>query len=118
MNFIDKEHENFYNKKIGQAKQKDRYQKALIYLLSSNRETRQYFEEIYNIQKNEISLESLKRPWQTGTSINICRLAFNLFGDITSDEPEKGTSYLYTTSETMKNIDISCGIEALKIRFL
>lgn len=118
MNFIDKEHEIFYNKKIGQAKLKDKYRKSLIYLLSSNKETREHFEEIYDMQRNEINLESLSKPWQTGGSINVCRLAFNLFGDIVSDEPENGISYLYTISEIVKNININCCIEALKIRFL
>ncbi len=117
MKFIDNEHENFYNEKIGQVKFRDSYINALIYLLASNRETRRYFEEIYNIEKNEINLESLEKPWQTGTSINICRLAFNLFGDIVSDKPEDGSSYLYTISQIIKNINLDCCIEAIKLRF-
>lgn len=117
MKFIDSEHENFYYEKIGQAKIKDKYISVLIYLLASNKETRMHFEEIYNVKKNEINLEILQRPWQTGTSINICRLAFNLFGDIVSDKPEEGANYLYTTSQIIKNINIDCCIEALKIRF-
>ena len=83
MYFINKEHENFYNEKIGQASIIDSYRKTLIYLLSSNKETRQNFNEIYNLQKDEINIESLSKPWQTGTSLNTCRLAFNLYGDIT-----------------------------------
>lgn len=117
MKFIDIEHENFYNEKIGQVKTKDVYTNVLIYLLASNRETRNYFSEIYSLEKNEIYLESLQKPWQTGTSLNICRLAFNLFGDIVSDTPEEGTSYLYTTSQNIRNLNLDCCIEALKIRF-
>lgn len=118
MKFIDKEHENFYNQKIGQVQVKDRYKQSLIYLLASTNETRQNFEEIYDIQSNEVNIESLKKPWQTGTSVHICRLAFNLFGDIVSDAPEEKISYYYTISEIIKNIDLNCVIEALKIRFL
>lgn len=117
MKFIDCEHEKFFNQKIGQAKIRDRYSNVLIYLLGSNKETRKYFEEIYNIEKNEIILESLSKPWQTGISINICRLAFNLFGDISSDNPEEGASYKYSTSQILKNINVDCCIEAIKIRF-
>ncbi len=117
MNYRDKEHEIFYNKKMGQSQMKDRYEQALIYLLASTSETRQNFDKIYDMQRNEINLESLKEPWQTGTSIDICRLAFNLFGDIVSDEPEEGISYFYTISEIMKKINLNCAIEALKIRF-
>lgn len=117
MKFIDKEHENFYNQKIGQAQFKDKYKQSLIYLLSSTNETRQNFEEICDMQRNEINIESLEKPWQTGTSIAICRLAFNLFGDIVSDTPDERTSYSYTISEIIKNINLNCVIEALKIRF-
>lgn len=118
MNFIDKEHEKFYNQKIGQTRLNDRYEQSLLYLLASTNETRQNFEEIYTIEKNEINLESLKSPWQTGTSIAICRLAFNVFGDIVADTPEERTSYAYTISEILKHIDLNCAIEAFKIRFL
>ena len=118
MNFIDKEHENFYDEKIGQAKVKGRYEKSLIYLLASNNEIRQHFNEVYDIQKNEINIDILKEPWQTGTSINICRLAFNLFGEIVSDNIEEGVSYSYTISEIIKNINLNCAVEALKIRFV
>ena len=59
----------------------------------------------------------MEAPWQTGTSINICRLAFNLFGEVTSDNIEKETSYLYTVSSIFKNIDINIGTEVLKIMY-
>lgn len=117
MNFIDKEHETFYSQKVRQAQIMDIYNQSLIYLLASTKETRQHFNEIYNIQKNEINIESLTEPWQTGTSIKICRLAFNLFGEIVSDNPEEGVSYFYTISEIIKNINLNSVIEALKIRF-
>ena len=117
MYFKDKEHEEFYNKKIGQVKQKDAYKNNIIYLLSSDKETRNNFEEIYSIKNNTINIYSLKASWQTGTSINICRLAFNLFGEMASDNLEEGASYLYTVSSIFSNIDINIGIEALKIMY-
>lgn len=117
MYFINEEHEKFYKEKIGQVKQLDCYTKSLIYLLSSNQETRSHFKEIYEIKTNEINLESLKSPWQTSTSLSICRLAFNLFGDIISDDYENGVSYLYTVSSILKNLNIKNVIEAFKLRF-
>ena len=117
MYFVEKEHEDFYNKKIGQVKEMDTYRKSIIYLLSSNKETRNNFEEIYNIKNNTINIYSLKEPWQTSTSINICRLAFNLFGKMASDNLEEEASYLYTVSSIFSNIDINIGIEALKIMY-
>ena len=61
-------------------------------------------------------MECLKKPWQTGTSLSICRLAFNLYGNIVSDELDE-VSYLYTISEIMKNVNICVAVEAIKIRF-
>ena len=117
MYFINKEHENFYNEKTGQANIIDSYRKSLIYLLSSNKETRQNFNDIYNLQKDEINIESLSKPWQTGTSLNTCRLAFNLYGDIVSDKPEEKANRMYTISELIKTLNIDIVITAIKLRF-
>ena len=117
MYFKDSIHEQFYKEKIGQLCGRDVYRESLIYLLSSNKDTRKNFDEIYDIKNNYINIECLKKPWQTSTSVNICRLAFNLFGDITSDTTEDCTSYLYTVTSLFKNLDINICIEVLKIRF-
>ena len=118
MYFINKEHEKFFRSKIRQAIIKDTYSKSLIYLLSRKQETRKNFEEIYDINLNEINIETLKKPWQTTTSINTCRFAFNLFGDITTDTLEENTAQLYTVTAVLKNLDINCCIQAIKLRFL
>ena len=117
MYFKDNIHEQFYKEKIGQLYSIDTYIKSLIYLLASNKDTRKNFDEIYDIKNNQINVECLKKPWQTNASINICRLAFNLFGDITGDTIEEGASYLYTVTGILKNLNINICIEALKIRF-
>ena len=82
-----------------------------------------YFEDIeetkiYDINKNEINIDIFKLPWQTNESINLCRLAMNLYGDMSSDNIDEGPSYKYTVTSIFKNIDINIGIQALKIRFL
>ena len=115
MYFSDNLHEQFYKEKIEQLHSVDTYIKSLVYLLSSNKDTRNNFKEIYDIKNNQINIECLKKPWQTSTSINVCRLAFNLFGDITSDTIEDGTSYFYTVTSLFKNLDINICIEALKV---
>ena len=55
MYFINNEHECFYQEKIGQVKEKDVYINSLIYLLASNHETRNNFEEIYNMKNLKIN---------------------------------------------------------------
>lgn len=117
MYFIDKESENFFDKKMIQAKYIDVYNKSIIYLLSNNTETRNHFKEIYDIKKNEVNINVFEYPWHTSTSINICRLAFNLFGDLSADNIEEGVNFKYTVSSIFKNIDLKLGIQALEIRF-
>ncbi len=117
MYFKDKLHQLFFEEKLYKICNIDTYIKSLIYLLSSNKDTRKNFDEIYDIKNNQINVEALSKPWQTSTSINICRLAFNLFGDITSDTVDDSTSYLYTVTSICKNLDINICTEALKIRF-
>ncbi len=69
-----------------------------------------YFNEIYNINTNEININIFNKPWQTNESLNMCRLAFNLYGDINSDDIEEGASYLYTVTSIFKNININVGL--------
>ena len=107
MYFKDKLHQLFFEEKLYKICNIDTYIKSLIYLLSSNKDTRKNFDEIYDIKNNQINVEALSKPWQTSTSINICRLAFNLFGDITSDTVDDSTSYLYTVTSICKNLDIN-----------
>ncbi len=118
MYFIDDEHKKMYQKKLGQVKKEDTYIKSLIYLLCSNKETRLHFESIYDIKRNEINMQSLKEPWQTNTSINTCRLAFNLFGGVASDEIEEGASYLYSVNNIFSNMNINLCFQAVKLRFM
>ena len=117
MYFENNKHKIFYEEKIEQVKNLDTYIKSLIYLISSNEDTRKHFEDIYDIKNNEINLYVFKAPWQTNTSLNITRLAFNLFGDLVTDNIEEGASYLYSISSIFKNINLNTGIEAIKIRF-
>ena len=117
MYFANNNSKEFFYKKIGQVKEADSYIKSLIYVLSNNKDTRENFNQIYDINKNEINIDIFKLPWQTNESINLCRLAMNLYGDINSDNIEKGTNYKYTVTSIFKNIDINIGIQALKIRF-
>ena len=117
MFFIDKSRETFFKTKIGQAKNVDCYTKSLIYVLSNNNITKKYFNEIYDIDGSSINLDVFNRPWQTNESLNMCRLAFNLYGDINSDDVGEGASYLYSITSIFKSINIDVGIEAIKIRF-
>ena len=74
-------HRQFYNDNLKRAKVKDCYSKSLIYILGINRDTRKHFDEIYNVETNEIEQEVINAPFQTSGSLAVTRLAFNLFNN-------------------------------------
>lgn len=108
MKFLNKKHEAFYTLNIEKTNSfNDPYRKALFYTLGLTEETRNFIERLYNFKERCIEFDGLKDPWQTGTSMRVTRLAFNLFngfnGDIGEDKPiddcDKYTPYnLFDTS--------------------
>ena len=118
MKFIDKEHKNFYNEKTSKVPFLDSYNKSLIYLLSMNKDTRRNFNEIYDIDTNEINIKSIKSSWQTDTSRNICRLGFNLFNGCANDNPNcKTMSKDYTVYNLFCTSGAGYFFEAIKLRY-
>jgi len=78
--FKDKQHEEFYTQNIEKTNSfKDPYRKALFYTLGLTEETRKYVDRLYNFKERCIEFDGLKDGWQTGTSVRVTRLAFNLF---------------------------------------
>jgi hypothetical protein len=120
LKFVDQDHKDFYEKfvpKIGN----DVYFKPVVYLLGLCADTRNNFKSVLNPEAKEISLDGLKCGWQTGTSMKITRLAFNLWNGMTCDSHDdfkdsKISSY-YAVDEIF-----CCGYapyfyEAIKLRY-
>jgi len=81
MVFADREHEEFYYEMLGRARYQDCYHQALIYVLGISRDTREHFDQIYNIKTGGIKPRCLNEGWQTSGSVRVVRLAFNLYTD-------------------------------------
>ena len=82
INFIDKDHKNFFYSKLDKLqslRKTDVYYLSLVYTLSICETTREHFSNIFNIEKGEINLDAIKAGWQTGTSEKVTRMAFNLW---------------------------------------
>ncbi|MDE6433418.1 MAG: hypothetical protein K2L07_04245 [Lachnospiraceae bacterium] len=79
MVFADKEHERFYYEKLAQARSQDCFHQALFYVLGILRDTREHFDQIYNIKTGNLRLKCLNEGWQTSGSVKVVRLAFNLY---------------------------------------
>jgi hypothetical protein len=112
--FKDDEHRTFYEECLRRAPN-DSYHRALFYTLGLTPETRKHINQLYDFRERCIEFEGLNKAWQTGTTLKVCRLAFNLFNGYNgTDESEAGRFtpyYLFccTLAEYM--------LEAIRIRY-
>ena len=77
--FKSKQHENFYQEYLSKDRYQDVYYKALVYCLGISEDTRNHVDNIYDFKTGNIKTECLKEGWQTSGSLNIIRMAFNLY---------------------------------------
>lgn len=91
--FKNNEHKAFYQEKIMEyTKMKripDSYVKPLFYLLALSTDTRNNFDNLYDMQSGSIKLEGLRGGWMSGTTKKICLLAFNLYNGYSQDGRKK-----------------------------
>ena len=113
--FYDQEHEQFYKSKT-ESKKLDSYNKSLIYLLGLTSETRNNFNKLYEDASRQIKFEALRQPWQTGTTMAITKLAFNLFNGFCGLEDEESRQYTPENIFCYKEF-APYFYEAIKIRF-
>lgn len=95
--FKDEAHREFYEKYITlTGSQEDPYRKALFYLLGLTCETRTHINDLYDFKQRGIEFSGLEKAWQTHTTINICRLAFNLYNGYVGECNETETAKDYS----------------------
>ena len=87
--FRDAEHESFFYRMLDERKCRDGYHRALFYTLGISRDTRSHIRDLYDFTNESIKPEGLTAPWQTGSSIRVCRLAFNLWNGWTEEGGER-----------------------------
>jgi hypothetical protein len=80
--FADDDHKASYSEYSHKLKP-DLYLRSLIYTLGICCDTRRNFDSIYDDKKRVIIPDAVCRPWQTGSSLKVTRLAFQLFADNT-----------------------------------
>lgn len=77
--FRDDRHEAFYYRMLAERRCTDSYHRALFYTLGLSKDTRAHIQELFDFSDGGIKPEGLSASWQTGGSLRICRLAFNLW---------------------------------------
>lgn len=114
LKFRDEAHRSFFNESLERANaQADPYRKPLFYLLGLLPETRANIADLYDFKEAAIVPEGLQQGWQTGTSGQICRLAFNLYNGYTD---ESGAA-AYTPYHLFGNSYQTYMLEAVKLRY-
>lgn len=115
LKFYDLEHKNFYETKTA-GKKLDTYNKSIVYLLGLTEETRNNYKKIYNETVREIELNALNEAWQTGTTMAITKLAFNLFNGFTGLLDGEANQYAVDSIFCYKEF-APYFYEAVRIRF-
>ena len=118
MKFMDEDHQEFYER-ILSAHKNDGYHRGLFYLLSLLPDTRRHINDLYDSSNDEIRFSGLHKGWQTGGSIRVSRLAFNLFNGYDGFDGEKQDepASLYTPDAILDSSLCEYCLEACRLRF-
>jgi hypothetical protein len=120
--FIDYDHIDFYSVQLLRLKP-DCYLKSLIYTLGICSDARRRFDSIYNVKERRIVPDALHAGWQTGGSLKVTRLAFQLFTDTTRsaflglDAPDVDECKKYCVSDIFCCSYAPYFVEAIKLRY-
>lgn len=111
--FRDSPHEAFYYRMLTERRCTDSYHRSLFYTLGISKDTRTHIHDVFDFSNGGIKPESLSAPWQTGSSIRTCRLAFNLWNGWSQAGEER-----YSTPHEL----FDCGfapyfLEAIRLRY-
>ncbi|SHG89758.1 DUF6075 family protein [Tepidibacter thalassicus] len=118
MIFKDEKHKTFFKEQVEKTRSRnDPYRKALFYVWGLTEETRENIESLYNFKEKAIDFEGLNKSWQTGTTIKVCRLAFNLYNGLYGQQDESESAMDYTPYGIFDCGLIDYMLEAVKIRF-
>ena len=120
--FLEADHAAFFLEQTEAArkagKRVDSYFCSLVYLLGLMPETRIHFQELFHWQDWGICPEALSAGWQTGGTLRITRLAFNLWNGFGSDSQDGGP----VSEACLPDNPFCCSLmeyffEAIRLRF-
>ena len=115
---IDK-HREFYLRHTENSS--DIYLRTLVYLLGLTADTRANFSRCFDAKSRIIKPEALGEGWQTGGTMRIVRMAFNLWNgwcyETPEDADEDRTSAAFTPDELFCCEFAPFFFEAIKLRY-
>lgn len=87
--FASREHKQFFFEMLERCKSKDSYHQAFFYCVGISETTRLNVNRMFSFEEDCINPEALHDGWQTGGTIRLTRLAFNLWNGYTEEHCEK-----------------------------
>lgn len=92
--FASKEHENFFYSMLKKCGNHDSYHRAFFYCVGISETTRANVGRLFDFEQHHIKPEGLHEGWQTGGSVRLTRLAFNLWnGYVEPGDERMSTPY-------------------------
>ncbi len=92
--FTSKEHEYFYKTMIQKSGNRDSYHRVFFYCVGISDTARRNINRIFDFEQDRIKPDGLREGWQTGGTVRITRLAFNLWnGYMAQGEERMSTPY-------------------------
>ncbi len=111
--FASKEHEKFFFQMMAKSRVNDCYHRAFFYCVGISDTARCNVGRVFDFEQDCINPEGLHEGWQTGGTVRLTRLAFNLWNGYT----EQGDERMSTPYEIF-----DCGYapyfyEAIRLRY-
>jgi hypothetical protein len=117
MVFKDESHQQFYNENMAATKSgNDPYRQALFYTLGLTDETRRHISDLFDFEEKIILVDGVLKPWQTGTTRRVTRLAFNLYNNYHGNSEDGDEASHYTPEDIFANSLMAYFMEAIKLR--
>ncbi len=111
--FRSKEHRQFFQEMLERSRYKDCNHQSFFYCVGISESARMNIGRLFDFQRDRIKPEGLYDGWQTGGTIRLTRLAFNLMEGYV----EEGQERMYSPYELF-----DCGyapyfFEAIRLRY-
>lgn len=87
--FASKEHENFFFSMLAKCGNTDSYHRAFFYCVGISDTARRNVGRIFDFKKDCINPDGLHEGWQTGGTVRLTRLAFNLWNGYVEEREER-----------------------------
>ncbi len=94
LRFLNETHKQFFWDMCGRCRWLDTYHESVFYLLGLTSETIEHLDSIFDVREDTPRFECMEEGWQTGSTLRLCALAFNLWnGHVADRVPELYTPY-------------------------